>query len=110
MMTWPIMAGVMTRVIGSPGRPGARRRKFEGGAVSETSASRLAQQEPSPPPRARGQGEGEPDPHYRWFQGGVGKRGLPLASSSGHTMTRLPSCHWSMTILWAIWKPSGSTA
>ena len=47
---------------------------------------------------------------YRWFHGGVGKRGLPLARSSGHTTTRLPSCHWIITILWAIWKPSWSTA
>ena len=47
--------------------------------------------------------------HCRWLHGGVGKRGLPGASSSGQTITFLPSCHWKVTILCATWKPSGST-
>jgi hypothetical protein len=30
--------------------------------------------------------------------GGVGKRGLSGASSSGHTITFLPSCHWNISV------------
>ena len=44
--------------------------------------------------------------HGRSLHGGVGKRALPGASSSGQTITFLPSCHWNITILWAIWTPS----
>jgi len=36
---------------------------------------------------------------YRWPQGGVGKRGFPVATSSGHTTTALPSCHWTVIAL-----------
>ena len=80
------MAGVMWGVM--PGRwPRARARRRAGGRRVLAS-------------RALG---------YRWFQGGIGKRALPVARSSGQTVTFFPSCHWSMTILWAIWKPSGST-
>jgi hypothetical protein len=32
---------------------------------------------------------------YRWIQGGVGYRGFALLSSSGQTIMRLPSGHWS---------------
>ena len=39
---------------------------------------------------------------YRAVQGGVGNFGLPVATSSGQTMTCLPSCHWVVTALWAI--------
>ena len=50
-----------------------------------------------------------PFPQGRELHGGVGKRGLPGASSSGQTITFLPSCHWSINILWATWTPSLST-
>src|SRR5262249_4137585 len=48
-------------------------------------------------------------PHWRWFHGGVGKRGWLGASSSGHTIARLPSCHWNSTSLCAICMPLPST-
>jgi hypothetical protein len=35
---------------------------------------------------------------HRWLQGGVGKRLLPVATSSGHTTTWRPSCHWMVTM------------
>ena len=57
-------------------------------------------------------GDGEELPglaHGRCLHGGVGKRSLPGASSSGQTITFLPSCHWNITILCAIWNPSRST-
>src|SRR6185369_971326 len=47
--------------------------------------------------------------HLRWLHGGVGNRAVPGASSSGQTITFLPSCHWNTTILCAIWIPSAST-
>ena len=83
MTTWPIMAGVMimrlTGAGGAPTRKSARR--CSGGRSSAGAAS---------------------DAGYRWFQGGVGYRGLALASSSGQTIMRLPSCHWSITALCAV--------
>ena len=64
------------------------------------------------PRRHREEGEGQDAPrvaHGRWLHGGGGKRALFAASSSGHTMTFLPSCHWNITSLCAIWTPSRST-
>ena len=48
-------------------------------------------------------------PHQRWLHGGVGKRGFAGASSSGQTITFLPSCHWNVSIVCPIWTPSRST-
>jgi hypothetical protein len=38
-------------------------------------------------------------PLYRMLHVGVGSRALPVATSSGQTMTCLPSCHWIVTAL-----------
>ena len=40
--------------------------------------------------------------YCRWLHGGVGKRGGLYASSSGHTITFLPSCHWNSSTLCVI--------
>ena len=48
------------------------------------------------PRQRRDAGDGEDLPcvaHGRWLHGGVGKRGWLAASSSGQTITFLPSCH-----------------
>ena len=36
---------------------------------------------------------------YRVLHIGVGRRTLPVATSSGQTTTCLPSCHWIVTAL-----------
>ena len=36
---------------------------------------------------------------YRMLHIGAGRRALPVATSSGQTMTCLPSCHWIVTAL-----------
>ena len=38
-------------------------------------------------------------PLYRVLHIGVGRRALPVATSSGQTTTCLPSCHWIVTAL-----------
>ena len=40
----------------------------------------------------------------------VGNRGFAVASSSGHTTTFAPSCHWTNRPLFAVWYPRSSTA
>jgi hypothetical protein len=73
-------------------------------ATAPPLARRLARREPGATRRAgalRPAG-GDGATSYRAVQGGVGNFGFPVATSSGQTITCLPSCHWVVTAFWAI--------